>query len=328
MKKAAVPLILVAVVLLTVAVIAEAQQPKKVPRIGILTPGPVSPRLHFFEAFRHGLRDLGYVDGQNIIVEIQSADAKLERLPELAADLVRLQVEIIVTEGTPAAQSAKKVTQTIPIVMATSGNAVRAGLVDSLARPGGNITGLSFLATETYGKRLELLKEIVPKVSRVAVLYDSRNAVDVLNVREGEGAARELGIKLQPLHAQDSGDFERAFSAMTRERAQALDVLQSSTNFTHRRLIADSAAKLRLPTVFGRAEFVDAGGLVSYGASIPDLWRRAATYVDKILKGTKPADLPVEQPMKFELVINLKTAKQIGLIIPQSMLYRADRVIK
>ena len=315
-------------VLLALCFSAEAQQPKKVPRIGILTPGPVSPRLHFFEAFRHGLRDLGYVDGQNIIVEIQSADAKLERLPDLAADLVRLQVDIIVTEGTPAAQAAKKVTQTIPLIMATSGNAVSAGLVDSLARPGGNITGLSFLATETYGKRLELVKEIVPKVSRVALLYDSRNAVDVLNVREGEGAARGLGIKLQPLDAQDSGDLERAFSAMTRERAQALDVLQSSTNFTHRRLIADSAAKLQLPTVFGRAEFVDAGGLVSYGASITDLWRRAATYVDKILKGRKPADLPVEQPTKFELVINLNTAKQIGVTIPPSVLLRADRVIK
>src|SRR5437773_1835433 len=220
--------------LLATASPAEAQQPKKIPRIGILTPGPVSPRLHFFEAFRHSLRDLGYVDGQNIIVEIQSADAKLERLPDLAADLVRLQVDSIVTEGTPAAQAAKKVTQTIPLIMATSGNAVSAGLVDSLARPGGNITGLSFLATETYGKRLELVKEIVPKVSRLALLYDSRNAVDVLNVREGEGVARGLGIKLQPLDAQDSGDLERAFSAMTRERAQALDVLQSSTNFTHR----------------------------------------------------------------------------------------------
>jgi len=314
--------------LLALSVPVEAQQVKKVPRIGILTPGPVSERAHYFEAFRQGLRELGYVDGQNIILEIQSADGKLQRLPDLAAELVRVKVNVIVTEGTPAGQAAKKATQMIPIVMASSGNAVGAGLVASLARPGGNITGSSFLGTETISKGLELLKEVVPRVSRVAFLYDPDNAANVVTLRESEAAARELGVRLQPLEARDRGDFEPAFSAMRRERAQAISGALSSANFTHRKLITDYAARHRLPTMFGRTEFVDAGGLMSYGVNARDLWRRAAYYVDRILKGAKPADLPVEQPTKFEFVINLKTAKQIGLTIPPNVLARADRVIK
>jgi ABC-type uncharacterized transport system substrate-binding protein len=328
MKRAAVRSILIAVVLLAVAVIAEAQQPTKVPRIGHLSIFGASARI---EAFRQGLRELGYVEGKNIKFEFRSADGKLERLPTLAAELVRLKVDIIVTAGAPSARTAKGATVTIPIVMMQVGDPVGSGFVASLARPGGNITGLSALAPELSGKRLELLKEIVPKRSRVAVFGTSASPDNAQSLREVEIAAKAFDVKLQYLDViLGSKDIETAFRAATKARAEAvlMMVVAGSIVGAYQTQIFELAAKSRLPVIYTARQVVEFGGLMNYGVNIEDLDRRAATYVDKILKGAKPADLPVEQPTKFELVINLKTAKQIGLTIPPNVLARADKVIK
>jgi len=310
---------------------AEAQPAAKVARIGYLSHNlAASPHQH--EAFRQGLRDLGYIEGRNVVIEYRSAEGKFERLPALAAELVALKVDVIVaTGGTLAALAAKQATRTLPIVFTAVADPVTSGLVTSLARPGGNVTGLSILASELVGKCLEQLKQAVPGVSRVAVLWQpggvpERTDKDIL--RGAEVAARALGVRLQFVEARGPEDFDRAFSDMTRARAGALTVLPSSMFGTERRRLVDLAAKTRLPAVYPWREFVDAGGLMAYGANVADLFRRAATYVDKILKGAKPADLPVEQPTKFEFVINLKTAKALGLTIPPSVLGRADEVIQ
>ena len=309
---------------------AEAQQATKVARIGCLATNPaISTRLR--EAFVQGLRDLGYIEGRNLLIEYRDADGKAERLPALAAELVALKVDVIVASGTLAALAARRATKTLPIVFSPAGDPVGSGLVASLARPGGNVTGLSAFAPELVGKRLELLKEAVPGISRVAVLWQpgafgERTEKDTL--KRAEVAARDLGMPLQFVEARGPDDFARAFSDMSRARASALAVLASNMFNSERRRLVDLAAEKRLPKVYSARELVDAGGLMSYGANLADLNRRAATYVDRILKGTKPADLPVEQPTKFELIINLKTAKALGLTIPQSVLGRADEVIQ
>ncbi len=310
---------------------AEAQQAAKVPRIGYLAANLAgNPYLH--EAFRQGLRDLGYVEGRNLVIEYRGAEGKPERFPALAAELVALKVDVIVVAGgTLAALAAKQATRTLPIVFAAAGDPVTDGLVTSLARPGGNVTGLSVLAPELVGKGLELLTQAVPGVSRVAVLWQpgglgERTEKDML--KGAEVAARALGVRLQFVEARGPADVDSAFSEMTRARAGALTVLTSSMLFNERRRLVDLAAKNQLPAVYPRRESVDAGGLMAYGPNLADLFRRAATYVDKILKGAKPADLPVEQPTKFELVINLKTAKALGLTIPPLLLGRADQIIE
>jgi putative ABC transport system substrate-binding protein len=317
-----------ATLLLTTAPLAEAQQPKKIPRIGILPPGPISERVHLWEAFRQGLRKLGYVEGQNITLVFPSGEVKPERLADLAAELVRLKVDVIVAATTVAVQAAKQATKTIPIVMPTASDPVEIGLVASLAQPGGNITGLTLISSQLSGKRLELLKEVVPRLSRVAVLSNPTSLGFPPQMGETKIAARALGVQLQSLEVRGSEDFERVFQAATKERAGALITLDDPLLFTHRTRIVTLAAKSRLPAMYGFSEFPHAGGLMSYAASLADMYRRAATYVDKILKGRTPADLPVEQPMKFEFIINLKTANQIGLTIPQWTLMRADKVIR
>ena len=315
------------VVLLAFSFPAEAQQPKKVPRIGYLTGG--SPSSGYYEAFRQGLRELGYAEGKNIIIEFYFAEGKLDRLPSLAAELVRLKVDVIVTAGPIGTRAAKEATVTIPIVMAQDGDPVGSGFIASLARPGGNITGLSTLAPEISGKQLELLKEIVTRLSRVAVLGTSTRPGTAQQLRETELAAGAFGVKLQSLDILSPKHFETAFQAAVKERAEAVLVRVSGPIlFPHRTEVAALAVKSRLPVMYERAEEVEAGGLVSYGVNVPDLYRRGAIYVDKILKGAKPADLPVEQPTKFEFVVNLKAAKQIGVTIPPNVLARADRVIR
>jgi ABC-type uncharacterized transport system substrate-binding protein len=328
MTKASVLSILFVVVLLAVAVIAEAQQPKNVPRIGflaIVSPSTISDRV---EAFRQGLRELGYVEGKNIVIEWRFAEGKADRLPGLAAELVRRKVDVIVTVGPLVTRTAKEATSTISIVMGQDTDPIGNGFVASLARPGGNITGLATLAPEISGKQLEFLKEIVPKLSRVAVVGTSTRPGNAEALRATELAAKALTVQLQYLEVRDPKDIETAFRAASKGRAEAVLVFGGPVISSHRTQIVDLAVKNRLPAIYERAEFVDAGGLMFYGASITDLSRRAATYVDKILKGTKPADLPVEQPTKFEFVINLKAAKQIGLTIPPNVLARADKVIK
>jgi len=274
------------------------------------------------------MRELGYVEGQNITLVFPSAEVTPERLPHLAAELVSLKVDVIVAAGTPAVQAAKEATKTIPIVTPITTEPLETGLVASLARPGGNITGLSYMSSDLSGKRLELLREVVPGVSRIAVLSNPSSATVPPMMRETEVAARALGVQLQRLEVHGPDDFERVFQAATKERAGALITLDDAFAFTQRTRIVKLATKNRLPAIYGFREFVEVGGLMSYAANLSDMYRRAATYVDKILKGTKPADLPVEQPMKFELVINLKTAEQIGLTIPPNVLVRADKVIK
>jgi len=324
-----VPSILIAVVLLAFRVAVEAQQPKKVPRIGYLSVSSPSAMSTRTEAFRQGLRELGYVEGKNIVIEWRSAEGKRDRLPSLAAELVRLKVDIIVTAGPPATRSAKEATVTIPIVFAQDGDPVASGFVASLARPGGNITGLSTLAPELSGKRLELLKEIVPRLSRVAVLGNSTNPANAQVLKETELAAGVFGVKLQYLDVLDPKDIETAFRAASKGRADAvLMTVSGGVVLSQRTQVVELAAKSRLPAMYIIREYVETGGLMSYGVSLIDLDRRAATYVDKILKGAKPADLPVEQPTKFEFIINLTAAKQIGLTIPPNVLVRADRVIK
>jgi ABC-type uncharacterized transport system substrate-binding protein len=328
MKRAAVPSIVVAVVSLAIAVLAQAQQPKKIPRIGFLSAvsaSSISPRT---EAFRQGLRELGYVEGQSIVVEYRWAEGKFDRLPDLAAELVRLKVDVILSGGPTATRPAKEATVTIPIVMAFDDDPVGSGFVASLARPGGNITGLSTLAPEISGKQLELLKEIVPRLSRVAVFGTSTRSGNAQALREIELAAGTLGVQLQYLDVLGAKDIEALFRAASKGRADAVLALASPTLLLQRTQIADLAVKNRLPAIYDRAEFVEDGGLMTYSVSITDLFRRAATYVDKILKGAKPADLPVEQPTKFEFIVNLKAAKQIGLTIPPNVLARADKVIR
>ena len=307
---------------------AEAQQPKKVPRIGYLTVSTPSAQASRVEAFRQGLRDFGYVDQKNIIIEYRYAEGKLERQSELAVELVRLKVDIIVSAGPTVTSAVKGATATIPIVMAFDNDPVGSGFVTSLARPGGNITGLSSLSPELSGKQLELLKEIVPKLSRVAVLGNSNEPPNPKSLREIELAAGAFGVQLQYLDVLGPKDIETAFRDASKGRAHAVLVLPSSVLNIHQKQAIELAVKSRLPAIYARPEIVEAGGLMTYGVSINALYRHAATYVDKILKGAKPADLPVEQPTKFELVINLKTAKKIGLTIPPNVLARADRVIK
>ncbi len=317
--------------LFALCVAAEAQQPKKVSLIGYLSSFDPAGESARSEGIRLALRELGYIEGQNITIEYRFAEGKMDRARELAAELVRLKVDIIVVAGgTGIIQAAKNATKTIPIVMTGGGSdPVEAGLVESLARPGGNVTGLSTLARELAGKRLELLKEAVPKISRVAVLYDPANSNDIRDVKELlPVAARALGLTLQPWEIRAADTFERVFAALSKERPDGLYNTGSPLMGANRKRIADFAIKSRLPSVSSRAYEVDAGGLMSYGADLADSYRRVAIYVDKILKGAKPADLPVEQPTKFELVINVKTAKQIGVTIPQRVLARADRVIK
>jgi len=317
-------------VLLAAPLAPEAQQAAKVARIGFLATN-LAANSHLPDAFRQGLRDLGYVEGRNVLIEYRDAEGKLDRLPALAAELVALKVDVIVAPNTPAALAAQQATRTLPIVFIGVGEPVRSGLVTTLARPGGNVTGLSVISPELVGKWLELLKQAVPGVSRVAALrqpgaMDDRTEKDML---EGaDVAARKLGVRLQFVEARGPADFQRAFSDMARARAGALTVRPAPMFMSERRRLVDLAAENRLPTVYPWREFVDAGGLMAYGPNLAGLYRRAATYVDKILKGAKPADLPIEQPSKFELVINLKTAKALGLTIPQSLLLRADEVIQ
>jgi len=328
MKKAALLSILVVAVQLAVGGMVEAQQAGKIPRIGFRSGQSLSTISTRTEAFRQGLRKLGYVEGKNIVIEWRYAEGKLDRLPALAAELVRLKVDIIVTSGLGSTRPANEATNTIPIVMTQDPDPVRDGYVASLARPGGNITGLSTLAPELSGKRLELLKEVLPKASRVAVLGTSTNASTAQALREMELAAGALAVKLQYLDVRSPKDIDAAFRAASKERADAVIVLGGAMLASQRTQVLDLVVKSRLPAIYQGGVNVEAGGLMSYGVNGNDLARRAATYVDKILKGTKPADLPVEQPMKFELIINLKAAKQIGLTIPPNVLVRADKVIR
>ena len=314
--------------LLAAPLAAEAQQAGKVYRIGYLAGGLATANPHFLEAFQHGLRELGWVEGQNIVVEYRFAEGRLDRLPDLAAELVQLKVEVIVATPTPAAVAAKNATGTIPIVMRGAGNPDELGLVASLAHPGGNVTGLSYsVGMETVGKGLEFLKEAVPKVRRVAILSNPANPSHARAVENVKGAARSLGLELQLVEARGPDGFDRAFAAMARERAGALVVVADSMFDSHRERLVALAVKNRLPSVHGFREEVEAGGLMSYAPNFASQFRRAAVYVDKILRGAKPADLPVEQPTKFELVINLRTAKALGLTLPPSLLQRADEVI-
>ena len=335
MKKAAVSSILVAVVLLAVGVTTEAQQPTKVSRIGYVsgTGSPSDPGPNV-EAFRQGLRDLGYVEGNNILIEYRYIEGKRDRIPSLVAELVQLKVDVLVSPNSPVILAAKQATKTIPIVMVTNEDPVAAGFIDSLARPGGNVTGLTRLTRELSGKRLELLlellKDVVPRITRVGVLWDTANAPGLATAfKDHEAVARALKIQLQSLEVRGSEpDLEGAFRDAAKGRVSALIVARTTVLVRYQKKIADLAIKNRMPSMSEGRDFVEAGGLMSYAANSAESFKRAAVYVDKILKGAKPADLPVEQPTKFELVINLKTAKQIGLTIPQSVLYRADKVIK
>jgi len=309
---------------------APAQQPMKVPRVGFLSPSAPSDRGSQIglEGFRRGLHELGYVEGQNVALEFRWAEGKWERLPDLAAELVRLKVDVIVTGTSPAVQAAKEATPTIPIVMAYILDPVATGFVVTLARPGGNVTGLSMMAPELIRKQMELLNELVPKVRRVAVLWNPANPAGTPQLREAEAAARALAVRLQPLEAPGPKDIDSAFAAMTRAGAGAVIVLGDAMLISQRTQIVALAAKRRLPAVYGQREYADAGGLMAYSTNRFDSYRRAAVYVDKILKGAKPADLPVEQPTKFELVVNMKTARALALTIPPSILLRADHVIE
>ena len=319
---------LITAILLVYIPPAEAQQPAKIPRIGFQFDSPFSAVAARVEGFRQGLRELGYVEGKNIIIEWRSAEGKPEQRNEIAADWTRLKVDIIVTGGPTTTSAAKRATSTIPIVMAFDNDPVGNGFVTSLARPGGNITGLSTLAPEISGKQLEVLKEVVPRLSRVAVLGSLTTPGNAQSLKETELAAGALAVQLQYLDVRDPKGIESAFRAARKGRADFVLVLTSPVVNPYRTEIATLAVKNRLPAMYSTPEFVEDGGLMSYSVSITDLYRRAAIYVDKILKGAKPTELPVEQPTKFELVINLKTAKQIGLTIPPNVLARADRVIR
>ncbi len=317
---------LLTTILLTASSFAEAQQQEKLPRIGFLSTAAHSSLSSRLEAFRQGLRELGFIEGKNIAIEYRSAEGKPNRLPELAAELVRLKVDCIVTAGETPTRAAQQATSTVPIIMTTVGDAVVLGFIASLARPGGNITGLTTISPDLAGKRLELLKETIPKLSRAAVFSYPRS--EATDLKETEAAAQLLKVQLISLEVQNLDDLENAFRSSTKSRADAIVIGASGFFNTHQSRIVELAAKHRLPGMYIEQEFVLAGGLMTYATSIPDLYRRAATYVDKILKGAKPGDLPVEQPTKFELIINLKAAKQIGLTIPPNVLARADKVIK
>jgi ABC-type uncharacterized transport system substrate-binding protein len=330
LRKTALGSILFAGALLALSVTVEAQQPKKVPRIGFLSAPSSSSDRERVEAFRQGLRELGYVEGQNVFVEYRYVGGKAdESSNKLAAELVRLRVDLIVAGGgSGLARAVKETTKTIPIVMTGGSDPVGAGLVASLARPGGNITGLTAIAAELAGKRLELLKETLPRLTRVGVLWNPTDQGSAQGLKEIEIAAPTLGLDVQSLQVRSPSNFESAFKAAIAGQARALQVLGSGLINSHRSRIIEFATESRLPTMFADAALVQAGGLMSYGPNAPDLYRRAATYVDKILKGAKPGNLPVEQPKKFEFVINLKAAKEIGLTIPPNVLARADKVIK
>jgi ABC-type uncharacterized transport system substrate-binding protein len=306
----------------------EAQQPAKVPRIGFLGNSTAALEANLIGPFREGMSALGYIEGQNIFIEYRWAEGKYERFPELIGELVRLKVEIIVTAGTPAAVAVKKAAPTMPLVMAAVGDPIGTGLIASLAQPGGNITGLTAIAADLEGKRLELLREVIPKLSHVAVLWNPASSFQVVAEKEVQAAARAFKMKVLSLGMQSPEQFDNAFATIRRVRPGALLVLADRLFLHNRARIMDFAVQNRLPGVYAYLELVEAGGLMSYGPSYADMHRRAATYVDKILKGRKPADLPVEQPKKFELVINLKTAKEIGVTIPPNVLARADKVIK
>jgi putative ABC transport system substrate-binding protein len=307
---------------------ADAQQAGKVPRIGFLFAGAPSAVMGRIKAFRQGLQERGYVEGKNIVIEYRYGEGNLDRMAPLATELVDLKVDVIVTGGPTDTRAAKQATTTLPIVMAQDSDPVGSGFIASLARPGGNITGLSTLSPEISGKQMDLLKEILPKISRVAVVGNSIEPGNAETLKETQLAAGGFGVQLQNLDVRGPADIEIAFSAIKKDRANALIVLRNPVTSTHRKQIIDLAAKNRLPAMYVSPEWVDAGGLMSYAPNADDNFRRAAIYVDKILKGTKPVDLPVEQPTKFELVINLKTAKQIGLTIPPNVLARADKVIR
>jgi putative ABC transport system substrate-binding protein len=318
-----------ATVFLTTASLAQAQQTKKIWRIGFLSAVTRTGGADVTEALLQGLRELGYVEGQNFVIEYRWADGKFQRLPELAADLVRLKVDVIVATVTQASLAAKYATSTIPIVMIAVSDPVDAGLIDSLARPGANVTGTSSMTDEVVGKQLELLGETFPKISRFAAMWNPANPVfQKLQLQAVEATALAMRVKLHKLGARNTDEIERAFKSITKERTLALHVLGDPVFTAHRRRIAELAVKHRLPAVSGRREFAEAGLLMSYGPSFPALAHRAATYVDKIFKGAKPADIPVERPIRFEFVINLDTAEKIGVTVPQSVLFRADYVIK
>jgi putative ABC transport system substrate-binding protein len=333
MKKAGLSSILVGVVMLAVAVIAEAQQ-AKVTKIGWLGTRPASGASGssgtgvVLQLTRQALRDLGYIEGKNIVFEYRSADNKLDRLPALADELVRLKVDVIFTPGINEALAAKNATRTIPVVFSTTADPVAAGLVDSLARPGGNITGFTYIGAVLSGKRLELLKETVPKLSRVGVLWNPQDPGSTQQWKESQLSARELGLQLNSMEVSSADKYEGAFEEATKARSGAVAVTQSALTNSYQKRIADLAAKKRLPAIYPRGDFVENGGLMSYGANQTEPSRRVASLFDKILKGAKPADLPVEQPTKFELVINLKTAKALGLTIPPIVMMRAEKVIK
>jgi putative tryptophan/tyrosine transport system substrate-binding protein len=316
------------VMLLALSYSASAQQSTKIPRIGFVSntsPSAVAPRL---DAFRQGLRELGYLEGKNIVIEYRHSEGKSDRLAGLVAELVRLKIDVIVTSGPSVTRAAKKTTSAIPIVFAQEGDPIGSGLVASLARPGGNITGLSTFSPELHGKRLEILKEVVPNLARVAVLGTSTVEGHALFLKEQEPASRALRLQLQYLDLLNSRDIEIAFRTASKGRVDAIVLLSGPVLNAHVSKVVDLAAKSRLPAMYNFPEFVEAGGLMTYGVNNADMARRAATYVDKILKGAKPAELPVEQPIKFEFIINLKAAKQIGLTIPPNVLARADKVIR
>jgi putative ABC transport system substrate-binding protein len=314
--------------MLTIAPYAHAQQTAKIPHIGFQLDAPISATVARIEGFRQGLRELGYIEGKNIIIEWRSSEGKVERRGEISAELVRLKVDVIVSGGPTITRTVKEATSTIPIVMGQDTDPVGSGFIASLARPGGNITGLSALSPEMSGKQLEILKEVMPRLSRMAIIGNSTNPGDAQSLRETVLAAGSFEVYLRYLDVLEPNDIETAFRAAAKGRADALLVLGNPILNAHRKQIVDLAIKHRLPATYARPEFIDAGGLMYYGTNYNDLFRRAATYVDKILKGAKPAELPVEQPKQFEFIINLKAAKQIGLTIPPSVLRRADKVIK
>ncbi len=306
----------------------EAQQRAHLPRVGYLGTSSASLEPELVKAFREGLRDLGYVEGQNILIEYRWAEGNYQRFPDLVADLVNLKVDLILTAGTPGALAAKRATQTIPIVMAVTGDAVGTGLVSSLARPGGNLTGLTTMVPDLEGKRLEILREVVPKLTTLVVLLNTANPLTAIQWEQTKISAKTLGIQLQPVELRRPEEFNDAFAKVARQRPDGITMVADRFLLAHRMQIVDFVAKTRLPAIYPYRDFVVAGGLMSYSPSYEDLFRRSATYVDKILKGAKPSDLPIEQPTKFELLVNMKTAKTLGVPIPPSLLLRADHVVE
>ena len=319
--------VMLTIALLAVPLAAEAQPMGSVPRVGLLDPGSLVGRAPLWEAFRQRMRELGYIEGLTVVFEARGADGKLERLPALATELVRLKADAIVTTGTPSAQAARQATATIPIVMATGTDPIGLGLVASLARPGGNVTGLTSISRELSAKRLELARELLPGASHFAILWAAGSAGSAAVVRATEVAAQALGVRLHAVGVRNA-ELDGAFSTMARERPAVLLVDSDPTLFEARRRLAELALKHRLPTVHSAPEYAEAGGLIAYGANRAEMFRHAAVYVDKILKGAKPGDLPIEQPTKFELIVNLKTAKALGLTIPPAVLARADEIIE